>query len=205
MLIADVDAGTLTGVVEMIAAQGYAISPGFIDLTTVAALRATAVRFDEAGLLRPAAVGRGRARIERNDIRGDHIRWLDDDADDAGERALRTTLEALRVVANRKLNLGLLELEAHYAIYPVGTHYARHVDRFRGDDARVLSIVLYLNDWWRTEDGGMLRLYLSANRSIDVLPQGGTLVAFLSDRFAHEVLLTARRRMSIAGWFRRRT
>ena len=206
MLNPDVDAGTLTNVVEMIAAQGYAIAPDFIDLATVAALRATSLRFDDAGLLRPAAVGRGPARIERNDIRGDRIRWLDDDgADDAGERALRTTLEALRVVANRKLNLGLFELEAHYAIYAVGTHYARHVDRFRDDDARVLSIVLYLNDRWRTEDGGALRIYLPANRSIDVLPQGGTLVAFLSDRFAHEVLVTGRRRISISGWFRRRT
>ena len=34
--------------------------------------------------------------------------------------------------------------------------------------------------------------------------QGGRLVAFLSDRFEHEVLPATRERMSFTGWFRRR-
>jgi SM-20-related protein len=38
-----------------------------------------------------------------------------------------------------------------------------------------------------------------------VLPQGGRLVAFLSDRFEHEVLPARRERMSFTGWFRRRS
>jgi SM-20-related protein len=37
-----------------------------------------------------------------------------------------------------------------------------------------------------------------------VLPQGGRLVAFQSDRFEHEVLPARRERMSFTGWFRRR-
>jgi SM-20-related protein len=61
-----------------------------------------------------------------------------------------------------------------------------------------------LNDRWLHEDGGMLRLHVTSARSIDAIPRGGTLVAFLSDRFAHEVLPATRERISIAGWFRRR-
>jgi SM-20-related protein len=38
----------------------------------------------------------------------------------------------------------------------------------------------------------------------DIVPHGGTLVVFLSERFEHEVLPTARARVSLAGWFRRR-
>ena len=57
-------------------------------------------------------------------------------------------------------------------------------------------------------DGGELRLYLgtgSRGRSFDVLPRGGMLVVFLSDRFPHEVLPARRERLSLAGWFRRRS
>ena len=95
------------------------------------------------------------------------------------------------------------EVEAHYAIYPPGTRYGRHRDRFRDDDARVLSCVLYLNDAWTHDDGGALRLY-DGDGAIDVLPEGGRLVAFLSADFEHEVLPARRERLSIAGWFRRR-
>jgi SM-20-related protein len=36
-----------------------------------------------------------------------------------------------------------------------------------------------------------------------VLPEGGTLVCFLSDRFHHEVLPARRERLSVTGWFTR--
>ena len=100
--------------------------------------------------------------------------------------------------------LGLFSFEGHYAIYPPGGGYARHKDRFRDDDARVLSCVAYLNDEWRACDGGALRIHRDAAPPLDVLPRGGTLVAFLSERFDHEVLPAARERCSVTGWFRRR-
>jgi SM-20-related protein len=199
-----VGSDTIARVVEMIASQGYAVAANFLDRATVAALLANALRFERAGSLVPAAVGRGADRIERTDIRGDRIRWLEETTDDTAERSLRDALEALRLAVNRELQLGLFEFEGHYAIYPAGAGYPRHLDRFRDDNARVLSIVLYLNDRWLHEDGGMLRLHVTSARSIDAIPRGGTLVAFLSDRFAHEVLPATRERLSIAGWFRRR-
>jgi SM-20-related protein len=120
------------------------------------------------------------------------------------EQRLLYALDALRLGANRALQLGLFELEAHYAIYPPGAGYAQHVDRFRDDDARVLSLVLYLNAGWHADEGGALRLMTTDGGRIEVAPHGGTLVTFLADRFPHEVRAATRERISIAGWFRRR-
>jgi SM-20-related protein len=67
--------------------------------------------------------------------------------------------------------------------------------------------VLYLNEDWARDDGGELRLHLDAaeaGKIQDVLPVGGTLVLFLSEHFAHEVLPANRERLSLAGWFRTR-
>ena len=73
----------------------------------------------------------------------------------------------------------------------------------RDDDARVLSLVLYLNARWRAEEGGALRIDAGRDGVVEVAPVGGTLIAFLSERFPHEVLAATRTRMSIAGWLRR--
>jgi SM-20-related protein len=115
-------------------------------------------------------------------------------------------MDSLRQALNRELLLGLEELEAHFALYPPGAGYARHRDRFRDDDARVLSTVFYLNPDWREADGGALRLHLPACAPVahrDFFPVAGTLVVFLSADFEHEVLPASRDRLSIAGWMRR--
>jgi SM-20-related protein len=107
---------------------------------------------------------------------------------------------------NRTLQLGLFDFECHFACYPAGAHYARHNDQFQGDSDRELSCVLYLNENWKREDGGQLRLHLDSGDTApkDILPRGGRLVMFISRRFAHEVLPAARERFSIAGWFKTR-
>jgi SM-20-related protein len=201
----EVDTAAIEQVSASIAADGYAIVPGFLPATLVTALAAEARRHDAAGKFRAAGVGRGERRVERSDIRGDRIRWLDKAEQAPSERALWNTLEALRVELNRITLLGLFAFEGHYAIYPPGAFYRRHRDRFRDDDARVLSCALYLNEMWNAEDGGALRLYLSDAEIRDVSPVGSTLVCFLADRCEHEVLPATRERLSITGWFKRRS
>jgi len=126
--------------------------------------------------------------------------------------------DSLRLALNQELQMGLISYEAHYAIYEVGSFYGRHRDVFLahglGREGRVaspllrqraLSLVLYLNDAdWSADDGGNLRVYLESGEHLDVLPQPGQLVCFLSDRFDHEVLPTHRRRVSLTAWFHRR-
>ena len=174
-----------------------------MPLVTALAEEARALR--AAGAFRAAGVGAERRRAP--ELRGDEILWLDPSAPSAAQRPVLDRLEALRHELNRECLLGLFELEAHFAVYPPGAGYPTHVDRLRDDDTRVLSIALYLNADWRAEDGGALRLYLeAAGRApyADIAPVGGTLVAFLSERFPHAVLPARRERLSLAGWFRRR-
>jgi len=197
-------AAALTGLVDGVARDGYAVTPAFLPAATVEALRRRALALDDTGVLAPAGIGRGEARRLATDVRGDRIAWLDNMPASPEERAVRVAFEALRVAMNRGLMMGLEGLDAHYAIYPPGARYARHLDRFRDDDARVLSCVLYLNEAWAPEDGGALRLFVGGDVGVDVLPEGGTLAVFLAGRFEHEVLPAQRTRVSLTGWFSRR-
>jgi SM-20-related protein len=155
------------------------------------------------GALRPAAIGRGAERALAPAVRGDLVRWIDPSAPTRGEARVLGRVERLRCGLNERLQLGAFDLELHWALYPPGAAYARHVDQARSSDARVVSLVLYLNPDWRVEDGGALRLHL-APEPIDVLPEAGTLVAFRSEGLAHEVLAARRDRLALTGWLRRR-
>jgi SM-20-related protein len=199
-------------IADAIADDGYAVVPAFAAEDLVARLRDRARSRDEAGEFVAAGVGRDHAR--NAGVRGDRIRWIEAASADEAETDLIDALDAARRDVNRALTLGALDLELHYAIYPPGAGYARHRDRLRSGrdiprggvgcgDARVLSCVVYLNDGWRDDDGGALRLHLDHGVR-DVMPTGGTLVAFLSDRLEHEVLPARRERMAVAGWFRQR-
>lgn len=189
-------------IVADLAARGYAIVPDALPPAAVDALRAHAMARDAAGELAPARVGRGDA-AQRAPDRGDRIAWLHDDPASA-EAPARALLDALALACNRELYLGVNERELHYAVYPPGAGYARHRDCFRDDDARVVSCVLYLNEAWTPSAGGALRLHVSESSAVDVTPTGGTLVAFLSATFEHEVLPATRERIALTGWLRRR-
>jgi SM-20-related protein len=176
---------------------------GFVDAGLLTQLRWRCSELQASGALRPARVGRGEGSRVVPEVRGDFISWLERPSRDA-EQILLETLDTLRASLNRGLMAGLADFEGHFAVYPRGAAYARHFDRLQGSDLRAISFALYLNDAWTVEDGGQLRLYTGAGRSEDILPVGGRLVAFLSERFEHEVLPSRRERMSFTGWFRRR-
>jgi len=187
-----------------LADAGRVVVPAFVSDDLVRRLRERARSLDRDARFAPARVGRAGSRTERADIRGDRIAWLDATTTDAAERELAAALDGVRLAANRALALGAFDGEFHFAIYPPGAGYARHRDRFRDDDARVLSCIVYLNLDWRDGDGGHLRFHDDGGASMDVRPDGGTLVAFLADRHEHEVLPATRERMTVSGWFRQR-
>ena len=194
------------GIVDDLTRAGWSVAAGWLPPSLVASLAGEVRRERAGGAFRSAGVGRD-GRVETK-VRGDEILWLDRASATPAQRTVLGRLERLRETLNRELQLGALEVEAHFAVYPAGGAYAVHVDRFRDADARVLSLVLYLNDAWGEADGGELRLHLGPGAGapfVDVLPRGGTLVVFLSDRFPHEVLPARRERLSLAGWFRRRS
>jgi SM-20-related protein len=179
------------------------VADGFVDELLLAELRERCLELHGTGALRPARVGRGSREQAAPEVRGDFISWLETPERDAEQRVL-LRLDELRSSLNRALMTGLEDFQGHFALYPPGTGYARHFDRLVGTDVRAISVALYLNDGWTEEEGGQLRLYVGGGNSVDVLPEGGRLVAFLSDKFEHEVLPARRERMSFTGWFRRR-
>jgi SM-20-related protein len=155
-------------------------------------------------VLRPARIGRGAGERLAPDVRGDFIAWLSEPQLDA-EQKLLARFDEMRVEMNRGLMAGLEDFQGHFALYPAGAGYARHSDRLAGTDVRAISAILYLNEAWTADDGGVLRIHTGSGRFEDVLPVGGRLVAFQSDRFEHEVLPARRERLSFTGWYRRRS
>ena len=196
----------LDRIADSLTVQGWMVVDDFFGRELTAALRGDCRTSSGRGDFRAAAVGSGERRQTRTELRSDEIRWLQQPASSEPQRSCLDRFEQLRLTLNRTLQLGLFEFESHFARYPAGAFYARHIDQLRADSHRKLSCVLYLNENWKPEHGGELRLYLDGDGAQfeDVLPQGGRLVVFLSGRFAHEVLPAKRERISIAGWFKTR-
>lgn len=195
---------TLDEIVAALAEPGWCVVPDFLDAAETAALRSECLNMHSQGAFHRAGVGRGTSEI-RSEIRGDQVFWIDEVLAGPALQFVLTKLEALRQVVNQHLFLGLFDVELHYAVYPPGAGYRRHLDRFQDDDRRTLTVILYLNDNWSPADGGLLRFWPSQGEAaLEIEPAGGTLVTFLSDRFWHEVLPAQRQRMSLTGWFRHR-
>lgn len=190
-----------TAAADALAGRGWCVMHDLLTPARTRALSDECAALHAGSQLVPARVGAARKATA---LRGDSTRWFDADALSAPQQAFVERIDALRVALNRELMLGLVDCESHYAVYPPGARYARHLDRLRDTDARVLSAVFYLNEGWQAADGGALRLYTGDGGHHDVLPQAGRLLLFLSARFEHEVLPAARARMSIACWMRQR-
>jgi SM-20-related protein len=155
------------------------------------------------GHFNAARIGSGESLQRRKDIRGDATCWIAPPLLPA-ERTLLRQLEGLRVELNARTMLGLFETELHYAWYPPGAGYDRHVDQPYGHAQRQVSVVLYLNEDWTPASGGELRIFDAAGGHRDIEPIAGRLVSFLTPGREHAVLPTQRDRFSISGWFRAR-
>jgi SM-20-related protein len=197
---------TTRTILDALESCGWCVVPDFMTGTETGRLRHHALSGLEAQDFRPAGIGRGSGGEVNPARRSDLIHWID--TQDAGFRQLcGERLEALRLAINAHLFLGLFDLETHFAIYRPGAFYEKHLDQFRDAGRRKLTIVLYLNRKWTANDGGELLLYTQDtddSQPVTILPQGGTLVCFLSEVFPHEVLPAGRDRLSLTGWFRTR-
>jgi SM-20-related protein len=180
-----------------LAEQEFAITDQFLSQAEVEAIlalphfQAQRSTFKKAGISKQGQV--------KEEIRGDYIQWIDKATAPAAASVYLHRLDELIRYLNRNLFLSLKDAEVHFTLYPPGTFYKRHLDQFKQDDHRKLSVICYLNKDWKAEEGGELRLYLPG-RTRDVLPEAGRLVCFRSDRIEHEVLPATRERLSVTGW-----
>ncbi|MCU1721900.1 2OG-Fe(II) oxygenase [Pseudomonas sp. 5P_5.1_Bac1] len=193
----------LLSIVDDLAGQGWSRQEIFLPEALTRALAVECRQRAAEGELAPAGVGRGQGQDVREGIRGDHILWLEPGQSQACDQYL-ALMDSLREALNRDFYLGLEDFECHFAMYPPGTFYRKHLDRFRDDDRRTVSAIIYLNEQWLPEDGGQLRMFLKDGSERDALPVGGSLIVFMSADLPHEVLPASRERLSVTGWFRRR-
>jgi SM-20-related protein len=179
--------------------HGFATIPNFLPEEIVLALSAEIDTMRSQGEMKKAGIGREAGYLVKADERGDFIHWIDPLEASLNAKIYLETLQELITQVNRNFYLGIRDAEIHYAEYPKGTFYKRHSDKHRDGSARTVSVVFYLNEHWKEEDGGQLRIYLEDGAMHDILPCAGTLAFFLSDK-EHEVLITNRSRKSITGW-----
>lgn len=169
----------------------------------LAALKKEVQILDRTDAMQKAGIGRGNDLVRDRSVRRDRIAWLQGIT--APQAALFEFFEGIRVGLNQRLFLGLKRFETHYATYHPGDFYKRHLDSFQGRASRVVSLVLYLNEGWRPEDGGALQVF---NRDSEhevcgtVVPEMGRVAVFMSEEVPHEVLPANRTRHSLACWFR---
>ncbi|MGO9933072.1 MAG: 2OG-Fe(II) oxygenase [Steroidobacteraceae bacterium] len=186
-----------------LSAIGISIRDRFIAPAQIRCLVDCARARRGRGEFAAARVGNTASLQRRADIRGDFTCWLREPLLRT-ERALLEELEALRLELNRETYLGLFELELHYAWYPPGAGYARHLDQPHGSAQRKVSLALYLNMEWEPDAGGALRIFDAVDEFTDIEPLAGRLVCFLTQGREHAVLPARRDRLSISGWFRAR-
>ncbi len=189
----------LNKLADQIAENGFAVIDDFLsneEIDSVLALQGF-----KNGLLqfKKAGIGKNQDKQINEAIRGDYIQWIDPNN---AEPPLLTYLGKLKQViafVNQSLFLSLKDCEVHQTIYPIGSFYKRHLDQFKKDDHRKLSVICYLNKDWKEADGGQLRMFIG-HESKDILPLAGRLVCFRSDLLEHEVLPATRERLSLTGW-----
>lgn len=206
MLISEVD--PLARAIHAIAENGYAIIDDFLAPVEIEILAETIKAKWLNGEMVSAKTGK--AGLKNQQIRGDYIAWLDETDRSPAVMAYFRQMEMLRLLLNTQLFMNVQELETHVAVYPVGSAYQKHLDQFSHGSAnqiqhRQLSAVLYLNQNWQSQHGGELRLHINEGNYIDILPNAGRIVLFLSAKFWHEVLPAQRERLSLTGWFRTRS
>lgn len=185
--------------------QQYSIVNDFFSSEEVAILRHSLLAKYDADRFKKSAIGNKTNEEIDKSIRGDFILWMDEASANEAEKVFFGKINELVNYLNKTCFLGILHKEFHYAVYPAGTFYKRHLDTFQNDDRRKLSIVCYLNeDNWLRENGGELTIY-TENEDLDILPLPGKLVIFESQILEHEVkIVKASERLSITGWLKTR-
>lgn len=192
-------------IIDNLLAKQYSVVNNFFSSEEVAILRNSLIAKYEADRFKKSAIGSKTNEEIDKTVRGDFILWMDENSANAAEQIFFKRINELVQYLNKTCFLGILHKEFHYAVYPTGTFYKRHLDTFQNDDRRKLSIVCYLNeDNWLPENGGELTIY-TETEAFNISPFPGRIVIFESQVLEHEVkVVKASERLSITGWLKTR-
>lgn len=188
-----------------LAAKGWAQSAELISQDWASNLAHQCQTLHAQGAFTQAAVGHGGTKSVHTQIRGDSTLWLEDCQNPKLQTEISGFLQDLMQELNQGLYLGLKRFESHFALYPPGSGYQKHIDNHHGLSHRRITFVLYLNEGWQTADGGELSLFDPQNpdkKINSIQPQLGNLLLFRSELFPHQVEESFKARKSLTGWFR---
>jgi len=176
------------------------VRDGVLGAAWAVECRRAAEALDAAGGLCAGRVGRGRR--DRPELRSDRRAFLSEVEQAPPLAALWAGFESLRLSLNAGAWLGLRRFEVQLACYPGGgARYVKHRDAFAGGPNRRVTAIYYLNADWQPDDGGLLRAWVPGGTR-EVAPLADRMVIFLSDRVAHAVTPTHRRRYALTAWYR---
>ena len=191
------------GLIQGLIDQEYGCCNDFVLPSTLTGLRANIKNLSESGDMNPSGFGNQIDSQKDKKIRGDRISWIGADSTNPFELIYLRKLEKFILHLNRTCFTSITSFESHYSNYEKKSFYKRHIDQFKNEKGRKYSIVLYLNQDWKEEDGGLLSLHPKGGEQIDISPLGGRIVLFRSDEMEHEVHASfTRDRRSIAGWLK---
>ena len=182
--------------------NGIGIADCFISDALANNLKENLLSLNANKLLLAAGTGNAEKLVHNTAIRNDVIYWLDKKHNNAYENEFFELIEAFISYLNKECYAGITNYEFHYSLYESGSFYSKHLDQFQDNSSRQFSMISYLNENWKTEDGGELLIYNNGNNQ-KITPTQGKSVFFKSNELVHEVLVTNKRRMSITGWLKR--
>jgi SM-20-related protein len=186
--------------IDQLAEQDYVVIDQFVDESHFSSLRQFFLDRLQDDHFSKAGIGAKADYTIEPDIRGDFVYWLQKDRD-LQVRITYDLMDELLMVLNRYCFLSLSDYEFHLAYYPPGSFYHRHLDQFRERSNRMITIVLYLNQYWQQGDGGELKIYPQNGKYKLIAPIPARAIIFRSDALEHEVLTTQVGRYSFTGWF----
>ncbi|MFD1770084.1 2OG-Fe(II) oxygenase [Sphingobacterium suaedae] len=196
-------------IIDGLLTQNFSVVDNFFTPEEAKVLREQVQKKHEEHTFKSAAIGQQQEEQVVKKIRSDSILWIDQALQDDVERVFFDKINDFIAYLNRTCYLGIEDSEFHYAVYKPGTFYKRHLDVFRNDQRRTLSVVFYLNDEvWSSTYGGQLTLYLpregGQETEVEIPPILGRLAIFDSRLIEHEVKEVNRTRYSITGWLKNR-
>lgn len=196
-------------IAEELAQNNYVVIDSFIPFDESVELLSLLNERKFSGAFKPAAIGKSGEKEIIQEIRSDQIHWLDEQDSSDTIKAWFKRVSLLSETLKEQLFLPIKRFECHFAHYPHGTFYKKHLDEFRVSEGRVLSVIGYLTPNWQLGDGGELLIYDHSVKPAHkqpviktIEPLMGRLVILKSDTVPHEVALAKKDRYSITGWLR---
>lgn len=177
------------------------ISDHFLSDKLASSLKDNLNELYSTGSLKSAGIGNDDNAAINKLIRSDKIFWLDKSHHDKFEDAFFLLIDEFILHLNSTCFAGITDYEFHYAFYEAGSFYKRHLDQFNTNKDRAFTVIFYLNEDWVYSDGGQLCVHYEDTMQI-IAPLNGRCIFFKSSELEHEVLLTAKPRLSITGWLK---